>query len=221
MDQLAILDSATVPTRPAFWSLDAWAICRPKRAFQFIAAQPAGGGLWLAIRRPLFVTFALGCGISLLTTGVLTLRVLLSVTTYWTFVPAIEAVALVAVVRRRPGGATWAATIDRFFVGHGTWTLFLILLVGSLAFTPPHVGWRLILTTWLPMLGVVIGWSAYVDFCFFRWISGASSGGAVARVLVHRVLVWIAVFVVFAVPDASPAAFAAELREIFEELARP
>jgi hypothetical protein len=51
--------------RPRLLSLDAWVMSRPSRAFQYIASQPAGGGVWLAARRPLFVASVLGCVVSL------------------------------------------------------------------------------------------------------------------------------------------------------------
>jgi hypothetical protein len=193
-------------------------MCRPSRAFQFIASQPAGDGLWLAVRRPLFVAFVLGCGISLMTAGVLTLRLLISVTAYWTFVPAVEALALVGVLWRTPRAESWAATIDRFFVGHGTWTLFLLTLSASLTFLPPQTSWRLLTTVWLLVLAGVLAWSAYVDFCFFRWISRASPALATRRVLIHRLLTWTAIFVIFAVPNIGPFALAEELREVFVEI---
>jgi hypothetical protein len=220
MDQLAVLDTARIPARPAHWSLDAWTMCRPNRAFRYIASQPAGGGWWVALRRPLFLAFTLGCGISLIATGVLTLRLVVSVATYWTFVPAIEALGLIAVLWRAPRNASWAATIDRFFVGHGTWTLFMILFTVSLAFLPPQTAWRLMTTTWLFVLAVVLAWSVYVDFCFFRWICGASRASAARRVFIHRLLTWTAMFIVFAVPDLSPAALGEELREMVVEIFR-
>jgi hypothetical protein len=220
MDQFAVLDTATTPARPAHWSLDAWAMCRPDRAFRYIASQKTGRGLWLALRRPLFVAFILGCGISLMTTGVLTLRLLISVTAYWTFVPAVEALGLIAVLRKPSGNASWAATIDRFFVGHGTWTLFMTVLAASLAFLPPQTAWRLLTTMWLVVLVVVLAWSGYVDFCFFRWVTGASRASATRRLLVHRLLTWTAIFIVFAVPNLSPVALGEELREAFVEIFR-
>lgn len=220
MDQFAVLDTTSIPARPAHFSFDAWAMCRPSRAFQYLASQPTGRGLWLALRRPLFVAVLLGCGISLMTTGVLTLRVLVSVTTYWTFVPAIEVAGLMAVLRRPPVNASWAATIDRFFVGHATWTLYMIVLMASLAFLPPQISWRLLTTIWLMVLAVVLAWSAYVDFCFFRRITAAGPASAARRVVIHRLLTWTAIFIVFAVPDVRPVALGEELREAFTEILR-
>ena len=220
MDQLAVLDTARIPARPAHLSLDAWAMCRPNRAFQYIASQPAGRGWWLALRRPLFVAFALGCGISLIATGVLTLRLVVSVAAYWTFVPAIETLGLIAVLWRPQRHASWAATIDRFFVGHGAWTLFMILFAASLTFLPPQTAWRLMTTAWLLVLPVVLAWSAYIDFCFFRWISGGSRASAARKVFIHRLLTWTAIFIVFAVPNLSPVALGEELREIVSEILR-
>jgi hypothetical protein len=125
-----------------------------------------------------------------------------------------------AVLRRPPVNTSWAGTIDRFFVGHATWTLFMIVLMVSLAFLPPQISWRLLTTMWLIVLVGVLGWSAYVDFCFFRWITAAGPAEAARRVVIHRLLTWTAIFIVFAVPDVSPGALGEELREAFTEIFR-
>jgi hypothetical protein len=196
-------------------------MCQPDRAFQYIASRPAAGGVWLALRRPLFVAFMLGCGISLIATGVVTLRLVVPVTLYWAFVPAVEALALVAVLRHPRTGSSLASTIDRFFTGHGPWTLFLIAFAASLAFLPPQVAWKLMTTMWLGILVVVIAWSGYIDFCFFCRVSGAGRTTAIRHVLVHRLITWTVIFVIFAVPDPHPLALAEELREAFGEIFRP
>jgi hypothetical protein len=221
VDQFAVLADVTdLPARPGHWSLDAWVMCQPNRAFQYIAMQPTGRGAWLALRRPLFVAFMLACGISLMTTGVLTLRLLISVMAYWTFVPAIEVLALAVVLWRTQREGAFAAAIDRFFMGHGPWTLYLIAFAGSLAVVPPNIGWTLITTVWLWMLAVVLCWSFYVDFCFFRWITGARHPVALRRVLIHRLMTWTGIFVIFAVPNLSPSALSSELSEAIAEILR-
>jgi len=45
---------------------DTWVAVSAPAAFQVLARQPLQSGLWLAVRRPLFVAFILACDISLI-----------------------------------------------------------------------------------------------------------------------------------------------------------
>ena len=199
-------------------SLDAWVMVAPRRAFQFAAAHRHGSGLWLAVRRPLFVAVVLGSMVSMLASGLLTARIALSATTYWTFVPIAETLALLLVAGRRFGRGSLAAAIDTFFAGHGPWTLFIIAVTGVLTFVPAALWWTL-LTGWLLVaMLVVMLWSAYIDFWFFRTVLSASRAAAIRDVLVQRLLTWTAVFLIFAVEAWTPGALFRELAEAFKEI---
>jgi len=45
------------------------------------------GSFWLAVRRPLALALFLGCAVSLMASGTLTLRLALPAALYWTFIP--------------------------------------------------------------------------------------------------------------------------------------
>src|SRR5262245_34805955 len=114
------------------WSVDARVLIRPAPTFQAMAAWQAATGRFVAWRRPLFVAFVLGCVVSLIATGSLTLRLAAPAVIYWAYVPATEVLALVAVLGRRRDRQPLGRLIDTFFAGHGAWTLFLILIAGIL-----------------------------------------------------------------------------------------
>jgi hypothetical protein len=65
---------------------------------------------------------------------------------------------------------------------------------------------------------VVILWSAYIDFWFFRTMLSANRAAAIRDVLVQRLLTWTAVFLVFAVEAWTPGALVRELVEAFKEM---
>lgn len=211
----AVADAA----RPQRRSLDAWIMWSPSRAFQYVASQPLDdGGIWVAARRPLFLAFVLGCGVSLLASGTLTLRLAGPATVSWAFVPGVEALTLSAMAWRRQRRASLPATIDAFFAGHGPWILFLIGLAATIAFLPPSLGWKLMTTVWLWGLALVIVWSACIDFCFFRCVWGAGRAAAVRDVVVHRLATWTAVFAMLAVPALTPGSIALAVGETLEAL---
>src|SRR4051812_48942776 len=57
--------------------------------------------VWLAVRRPLLVALVLGCATSLMTSGRLTLRLLVPAAVYWSFIPVLEVAGLWAVGGKR------------------------------------------------------------------------------------------------------------------------
>ena len=199
-------------------SLDAWVLVRPAAAFQWLAAQPLAGGLRVAWRRPLLLTFVIGCVISLAATGTLTARLVGPPMLYWAFVPITEILALVAIVRRRRG-IPLAVLIDRFFAGHAAWMLLLLSIAGLLAFASPAYWWLLIRVS-LIGLAIVLSWSAYIDFCFFRHVVGASPAAAARDVAVHRAITWLVVFSIFATQELAARGLVREVSEAVAEILR-
>ena len=207
------------------WSLDARVLVRPSRAFQTLAGgeQDAPGdrtGFWLAARRPLFLTFVLACVVSLLATSVASLRLIAPTAIYWSFVPLVEILALVIVVWRRRAGRGLAYLIDTFFAGHAAWTLLLLAVGATMAVASPAHWWFLITRPVIVAIVIVIGWSAYVDVCFFRYICGARLSRSIGLVALNRFIAWLLIFWIFAVPEATPLGVFQELAEAVLEVAQ-
>ena len=199
-------------------SLEARVMAGPARAFREIASEPGGSGPWIALRRPLFLALVLGCVVSLATSGVLTLRLVGPATLYWAFVPLVEVLALAAVTWRRRGGLFSPRLVDVFFVGHGPWTLYLLALAAMVVFLPPQRAWEM-LTTWgVAGLALVVAWSVYIDFCFFRHLCRASRGAASRTLVLHRLLTWLVVIAIVAVPGMKPWGVVLEMTEAVKEL---
>jgi len=179
----------------------------PGAAYRFLAQQaqppPGRSGAWLSWRKPLLVAVVLGCTMSLITSASLSLRLAGPAAFYWGFVPLAEIAALAAVcwrAKRSPFGRT----VDLFFAGHGPWLLWLIGLCAIWSFVPPIHAF-VFTRVWLYGAGaIVIVWSAYIDFCFFRFAMGKKPARASRDLLVQRLVSWTIIVAIFGGPAIVP-----------------
>ena len=176
----------------------------PRSAFAALMRQPADGGIWLGVKRPLFLAFLLGCTISLVTCPGLNLRLATSATACWSFVPLAGIAALVVVGRNRDG-LSLARTIDLYFTGQGPWALWLIGLSAIWSFLQPARAFAVSNPFWLVgAASVAIVWSAWIDFCFLRLVLGRGLAGAWGGLLLQRLISWTLVILVFGAPAIPP-----------------
>ena len=125
----------------------------------------------------------LGCVVSLATSGRVTLRLVLPVTLYAALIPVVE-IAVLRMLLGRPVGRA----ADLFLMVHAPWSLWLVAIGGIFAFADPIRAYRITGPPWgLLSLAVVIGWSAYTDWCFFRCVSPERAGRNLA---VQRAVCW-------------------------------
>jgi hypothetical protein len=155
---------------------------------------------WIALRRPLLVAFVLGCGVSLMTSGRLTLRLALPATLYWTFVPVCEIASLALVARRRK--MPFAHLIDSYFQSHTAWLVWVMAFAAIWAFFPaPTVySWVFQKSLLYASAGLVFAWSAYVDFGFFRRVLGRPPVHAARDLAIQRLLCWAMGLAIFVAP---------------------
>lgn len=185
-------------------------LARPRAAYAALVQHvPHGDRRWIAVRRPLYAALLLGATVSLLTTGTLTLRLVVGGALTWSFVPLFEAASLAIVSRGRPSALSRSRALDLYFAGRGAWSLALIAAGGIAAYSPPLVvyfwtsSWRqraLLAGVALP----VAAWSAYVDVCFFRVVLEYTSRRTVRVLAVQRVLCWTAALLYFAGMALAP-----------------
>jgi hypothetical protein len=204
---------------PPPYSREIWVMVNPARAFAYAASQPPDTGIWVVLRRPIFLAFVLSCVVSLAAGGTLTLRLAAPSALYWAYIPLTELVALVALIWTRRGRIPLAHAIDVFFSGHGPWMFMLVGVAASIAFLTPEVAWTLMPGPWLAALVVILAWSAYVDFRYFTVVLGARAGRAAIDMTLFRLFTWFVVFVIFAVPDVTPLGIAEEIVGIVNDLA--
>jgi hypothetical protein len=178
---------------------------QPRSAFELLARQPPGGGVWLAVKRPLFLAFLLGCTISLVTSPGLNARLAAGGMACWSFVPLAGIAALIAVCSGNRDGLSLARTIDLFFSGQGPWALWLIGLCAIWSFLPPARAFAVFDPFWLyGAASVAIVWSGWIDFCFFRLVLGRGRAGAWGGLLLQRLISWSLVILIFGAPSIPP-----------------
>lgn len=177
----------------------------PAAAYRYLAQQtPSRSRARLAWRGPLFVAVALGCTMSLLASARLTLRLAAPAAIYWSFVPLAEIAALAAVFWRGRRTLSFHRTVDLFFAGHGPWLFWLIGLCAIWCFVPPIQAF-VFTTVWLYGAGAMaIVWSAYIDFCFFRFVMDRAPARAGRDLLLHRLISWTLIIAIFGGPAIPP-----------------
>jgi len=162
---------------------------------------------WIALRRPLFVAFVLGCTISLTATGRLTLTLIAGSMVAWAFVPAFEALGFAVATRRIVTPLPFSRRLDAFFAGHGPWTLYAILVGAIAAFLTPWQmnAWGSVFMTAIEILGGAVAIrSWFIDVAFYRVVLNRSKREAVRDALIQRAVCWPAIGVWFAGYAAWP-----------------
>ena len=141
--------------------------------------------LW---RRPLLLAFVLGCGISLLTSGRFTLRLVVDGTISFAFVPLCELVAYAIVYRLQRDARPFAQAADRYFAGNTPWLWWLVALMAVTALLPARrlgsLLAPLLFTSPLP-----IALSVRFDWRLFRG-DGRTRRQAAMDILLQRAIAW-------------------------------
>lgn len=176
-------------------SPDVSVMLRPASSYPALASRTSPGGPWMLLRRPLFLSFVLGCTISLVTFPGLTLRLAGPSTVYWSFVPLVEILAFAVVSGSI--NLPFSRKVDLFFTGHLPWLLWLACLSCAFSFLSPGSAFAMSIVWLYGVAPVVMVWSLWIDFCFYRSVAGDSSGVALRRLLLQRLLSWGAIALIF------------------------
>src|SRR5688500_14584361 len=91
---------------------------------------------FLLLRRPLLLASVLGCGVSMLTSGRFTLRLIVGATFSFGFVPLCECVPYAFVYRLHRCTGPFAQASDRYFAGNTPWLWWLVALMAAAAILP-------------------------------------------------------------------------------------
>ena len=158
----------------------------------------SSGSGWTAARRPLALSLFIGCAVSLMATGSLTLRLALPAAVYWSFVPLAQIAGLAIAMRRRPP----AETIDAYFAGHGAWMLWLAAFAAMWTLLPPRAAYGswLFPDLWWALAGVAAAWSLWIDFGFFRRAGARSPAQAAKDLAIQRLVSWSIGMTLFVAP---------------------
>jgi hypothetical protein len=144
------------------------------------------------VRRPLLAAIVLACAVSLMTSGRLSLRLAASAALNWSFVPLLQIAGLAAVWPWKRAPLPFAEAIDRFFASQTIWSLWLCAFTGVWAFVPTGQAYTWTTNIWYwygPAIAVGLA-AAWVDYRFFRAVSGRGAVDAVRDLAVERAIVW-------------------------------
>jgi hypothetical protein len=170
----------------------------PAAAYRLLVREPLAGGICLALKRPLLVAFVLGCTMSLLTARKSDLAIGGS---------GHDLLELCAASRDRGAGGSVLGRAPHPFVFQGDRFIFhgprplvalvdrplrhlVLFLAGQGVFAHPR-------SRLFGAAAMVIVWSAYIDFCFFRFVLGRSRAGASRDLLLHRSISWSLIIAIF------------------------
>ena len=167
----------------------------PTRAYAAYAPAHTRSGLWIALRRPLFVALLLGVTIAMSATHTVAAPVVVSVTICWSVAVLIQLVTgLIVVGPSSRRAVPLSRAVDLFFLGHAPWSLWLLVVAGMATWTPDLVN---TLTVVLTML-VPAALTTRIVAAFSEVVLGTSRRAAVARASLHHTVTWIAIIVLFA-----------------------
>jgi hypothetical protein len=157
-------------------------------------------------RRPLLLAFLLGCGVSMLASGRLTLRLIVDGTLSFAFVPLCELVAYAVVYRLQRGTRSiahpasasanvtadkeaghYAQAADRYFAGNTPWLWWLVALMAAAAILPVRTTDLLPLVLMTSVIPIAL--SVRSDWRFFRR-DGRTRARAAADVVLQRAIAW-------------------------------
>jgi hypothetical protein len=123
-------------------------------------------------------------------TGRVTLGLVLSGTICWSFAPAVQMAVACAVIATSRHRADLPQSLNLFFIGQGTWCLWLLAVAAWTALTPPtqQIQQAIAISATIPL-----AWTVVIIYAFFRIVFQYTRREAVARTCSHQGLIWLVV----------------------------
>ena len=173
----------------------------------------------LLLGRPLLLALFLGFGVSLLTSGRFTLRLIVDGALSFAFVPLCEFAGFVAVYRVTVTSPPLSQAVDRFFAGNTPWLWWLLSIMVAASLLPAERHGSLMAPILLSA-PIPIALSLALDLRFFRDVMGRTTGRAVFD-LARGVLDWLRTGDLDGTEICHPAIFEYEAaRAALEQFAR-
>ena len=171
-------------------SPDMRVMLQPARAYREFGIRTTALRGWRAAQRPAFLVFLLGCLVSVVTGDGLNLRLFAAGVLNGVFVPVLE-IAVLAALWRGARKVPFGRMVDLFFMGHGPWVFWMLVMCAIWVFAEPPLAFRLTGQGMWFLFAVAFVWSGYIDFCFFREVLGENGARAWTKVIVLRAVTWI------------------------------
>jgi hypothetical protein len=190
------------------WSDELRIMLRPVSTYRQLSKTADDSGVWVMIRRPLFVALVVGSFVSITVSGRLTFWLVLDGMVFWSFLAILQGLLMSGIVvifgRRRLSTST---AMDLFFMGHGPWLMWLLAIAATCLFFPVkqfylwpvQAGWVLPVS----FFGACI-WSSVTTFAFLRGGLEFSRLRASALLVVYTLLLWGIFISTLVVPESIP-----------------
>ena len=156
------------------------------------------------VRRPLFAALMLGAFVSITASGRLNALLVFDGLLFWSFVPLLQALTMMCLVLlfARPT-LPKVRVVDLFFMGHGPWYLWLLMISGTCLLMPTKQIFMWPVTSgWILPLSLLMVWM-WSNFTTLGFLKGAlhlSIGRAVSMLLAYNLCFWgVIVFYLFAI----------------------
>ena len=181
----------------SLWSPEMQIMFRPAAAYQRLAGTQSPAGKWWAMKRPLIFIFILACTVSFTATGRLTLRLIIPAMINACIEILIQALALAA-TRTGAQKLPFSRAFALYFAGFGPWLFWFVAFAAIWIFALPEHAFR-----WTGprydgyVIAAFVFWTAYVDFCFFRYIFQITPRNAFLKLLTQRAISWIPAAIIF------------------------
>lgn len=192
----------------SYWSDELRIMLRPVWTYRQLSKTADDSGLWVMIRRPLFVALVVGSFVSITVSGRLTISLLLDGMVFWSFLPILQGILMSGIVamfgRRR---IPTSKALDLFFMGHGPWLMWLLAIAATCLFFPVKqiyfwpVQWGWVLPVSFVGAGI---WSSVTSFTFLRGVLELSKPRATALLVVYTLLFWGIVIASLVVTESIP-----------------
>lgn len=171
-------------------------MCAPMRSYERLLEQRERASMAVALRRPALLAVVIGASLTMSATGRADAPTLLSVTLYWSVVPAMQLLIALVLVRSASGRlVSMSRAIDLCFMANGPWSLWFVASAGWSLFTLPLAR---------PMAAVLLAaaipgaWTPVLMFSFCRTVLNDPAPRALRRTIAHQAAIWTIVVVAIA-----------------------
>ena len=160
----------------------------PGATYGALAASRAHASWIQALAGPLITAVVLGTTLSVAATHVASLRAVIGVALFWSFVPAVQLFSAWTICRRPPrANVTLPRAIELLFLAHLPYSLWLVgFAAGSFAVPPgPALVNGLLASAVVPVV-----WTPLLIAAFGRAVLGCTPREARRRTIAHQAITW-------------------------------
>jgi hypothetical protein len=163
----------------------------PAATYAALLRERSDSRWWQVLRPPAHYALLVGALIAMLSTGRVTIGLVLTVAVSWAFVLPIQAfAAAVVIVPARGRDVTLGRAFELLFLGHAPWSLWLLAVTLVIMVVRPAMSLAVLLTMIIPA-----GWTMVILSAFCQRVLGATRQAARGYAMLHQAVIWTCFFV--------------------------